>query len=532
MNKIKYLAFLIPLLLTASYLGLHGLSFVYSDSADYLVEAHRLWSQGSNIFSEAFVHRYWKPTFFPLWTSIFFFSSKGSFFWGTLISLSLSLCLFIFSLNSILKKFINSKEALFLTILITLQAPFLSNGLHLMSEGWALSFWTLSLFFYLSSFKKGKILAAFSLGLGAMISPVLTTLYFLPFYLILFYQQTKKINCASLYFIWPLLPIILYIIFFFHHSSPHWVWSLAAIFCFFLPLCFKNCPKTNYLFLIISLIFPWSWYSLHLSMLWDWVYLSSFSPYAQATGKFSIQRFKEYQGYLEFLPLGLCALWITLLGVLLKDHLKKKKELFSLVLIIIVPLILAFLLSANGDLRYFKWPFFLLLSGSLVLFWEQLSHLKKYICLGLLLIGALLSSLYLFQNNNERFITIKQIHEQLINVLPPESRIGVIPLGTKDNDLLQSRAIFQFFSFEKGLKHNFNFLYERARSEWEKKNFFLIGPCEDKDQIDPSLPISSKEFSKYCPDFSQERKELHFILKENSESKELTILTVPNSPLL
>lgn len=521
---------LFPLIFVAAFLSLKGPSLVYSDAADYLIEAHKLWNQGASCFTEGFLHRYWKPTFFPLWSSLFFFPAQGSLIWGSALSLLSGLALFIFSLHLLLKRFLSHKEALVLTTLIALQAPFLSTGLHFMSEGWALSFWALSLALYLSPFKGSKLYSGLSLGLGGMISPVLTGLYFLPFYVYLLLNSEKTQKKSSLFLLWPLLPLLAYASLFYRGQSFYQLGMGLVLILVLAPLTFKNCPRDKYLFLSLSLLLPFLWYASHLPMLWDWVYLSSFSPYAEATGKFSLQRFKEYQSYLELLPLCLSFLWLTLgLFLFQKSH-QRKKERLLLTCFISVPLFLALATSANGDLRYFKWPFFLLLVGLILLSWPTLKDRFKRIVTILLVFSSLLSCIFLWETKNHRLGQIKTLHQEILLTLPDKATVGMIPLGTQDNDILQSRAIFQFLSYQKGKKQDFNFLDERSSDSWNKKDFIIIGPCENQNEKEPSLPLSSKEFSKYCPDFPQ-GKNLHFVIKKNDSLSTIKIIELSKSLL-
>ncbi len=513
MNKRLSITLFIPLLIVSTFFYLKGLSLTYSDAADYLVEAHKLSKHGLNALTVGFIERYWKPTVFPLWSSFFFLPVKGSFAWGSALTLLSAFAVFISSLYFLFKKTI-PKASLPLTLLVALQSPLLSGYVHFMSEAWALSFWVLSFTLFYTQKENQLWLSGLALGIAAMMSPVLTLLYGLPFLFYILFKEAKKQKVYILFNLWPFAISLCYFVLFFQNKQPKFIWLFLCLFFIFLPLLFKTCPKKVYLFFSLSLTLPLSWFAFDLPMLWDWIYLSSFSTYAQETGKFSLLRFKEYQGYFDVIPLSLATIWLIILLLQILEVLQKTKKILLYSFWVFFPVFLAFVLSANGDLRYFKWPFFLLLVGLLLINWNNFTPLKQRLSIALLSLGSLLSVTYLFQADNTRLSLIKEIHQELLKILPDEAQVGLIPLGTENNDLLQSRAIYLLYSYQREKKHNFNFLDERKPEEWNKKDVLVIGPCEQGKKIDPSLPASSKLYSSFCPQI-HDANYFHFVVIKN-----------------
>lgn len=522
---------LLPLIVSFLYLHFRGISLTYSDAAEYAIEGLKIWrklSSGAHSFIEVFIQRFWKPTSFPYFVTLFYFPTKGSLYWGPVLALLANFSVLILAIYFLLKRFIDSQWAIILTCLFCFQAPFFSNGLHLMSEGPALSFWVLSLALYFSSHPKRLLLAGIALGIAATFSPVLTFINALPLIAFLLWDEVSKKNYDSLFCLWPPFLGVVYFILFYKNEtplidSPYPLIALGFALLLFAPFIWiKTKTRPIYFFFLASTLIAFVWFSLHVTMLWDWINTCSFSEYAVGTGRYSTLRRGEYLSYLSILPLGFATIWLLILISFSKELFLEKKKFFWGLFFILCPIVLALKFSNNGDLRYFKWSAFLLLIGPFLIAWQNLTLRKRKVLVFFLALSSVLTIVDSFTQKNDDLEKTIALSRELSPHIPSNSTVGMVPLGSQYNFLLQNRSVFAWLSYQEGKENQFVFL---SNDETNLKNidWIFIGPCESRDEPEPSMPSISLKYAKFCPQFS-EQNTLHFIAYEISKAKSVIIV--------
>lgn len=522
---------LLPLIVSFLYLHFRGISLTYSDAAEYAIEGLKIWkklSSGTHSFIEVFIQRFWKPTSFPFFVTLFYFPTKGSLYWGPVLALLANFSVLILSIYFLLKRFIDFQWAIVLTCLFCFQAPFFSNALHLMSEGPALSFWVLSLALYFSHHPKRFLLAGIALGIAATFSPVLTFINALALLTFLLWDEFSKKNYDTLFCLWPPFLGFVYFILFYKSEiplidSPYPLIALGFAILLFAPLVWiKTKIRHVYFFFLTSTLIAFVWFCLHVTMLWDWINTCSFSEYAVGTGRYSTLRQAEYLSYLNILPLGFATIWFFILVSLSKELFLEKKKLFWGLFFILSPVVLALSFSNNGDLRYFKWSAFLLLVGPFLITWQYLTLRKRKALVFFLALSSVLTIVDFFTQKNVDLEKTIKLSKKLSPHIPSNSIVGMAPLGSQYNFFLQNRSVFTWLSYQEGKKNQFVFL---SNDEENLKNldWIFIGPCESRNEPEPSMPSISLKYAKLCPQFN-EQNSLHFVAYEISKTKSVIIV--------